>query len=248
MEKPASFDDLLKKHYPKAMTQEAFKEKVAHTLSIDHGLDLAKMLLTTSVCADDVIAVREEEAPSYQNKLKRDFLGPFSMGGLAGLPYSGLTGLTAAAHHIPEEGGSMLLAYGPHIGISDGGILGKLQRPGQGHESAACGALTLAVDHLRDSIEHIGDYDDDDMEQKTLERRLKPYRDEILKAKDPLKTATDITYQIIHSLIRRYVTVRKSEFLCEHIALAGGIIINTSPDRDDYIDLRHLEVLKVSDL
>lgn len=244
---PATLDDLLKKHYPSALTQPEFRELVRHTLACVHGLDVSKMLLATSVCADDVIAVREEDTPSHKAKFKRDFLGPFGMGGLAGLPYSGLTGMTAIAHHIPD-GGSLLLAYGPHIGISDQGVLGKLLRPGQGHDSAACGALTLAVEHLRASPDDIGAYDDDDMEQKVLERRLKPFRDAILAAENPLKAATDVAYQIIHGLIRRYVAARKQEFHCEHIALAGGIIINTSPDQNDYIDLRHLEVLHVNEL
>ena len=243
----ASFDTLLKKHYPQALTQPEFREKIRHTLAHGHDLDIAKILLITSICADDVIAVREEDTPSHKTRFKRDFLGPFSMGGLGGLPYSGLTGMKAAAHHIPD-GGALMLAYGPHIGISDEGVLGKLLRPGQGHESAACGALSLAVEHLAASPDQIGGYDDDDMEQRTLERRLKPFRDEILNAENPLKAATDRAYQIIHALIRRYVQARKQEFHCEHIALAGGIIINSSPHLVDYIDLRHLEVLKVADL
>lgn len=244
---PASFDQGLKKHYPNAMTQAEFMEHVRHTLANGHGMDIAKTLLLTSVCADDVIAIREEETPLHKVKFRKDFLGPFSMGGLAGLPYSGLTGMAAAAHHIPE-GGSLLLVYGPHIGISDEGVLGKLLRPGQGHESAACGSLTMAVEHLHAPTDKIGVYDDDDMEQRTLERRLKPFRDEILAAENPLEAATDVAYRIIHGLILRYVVARKPEFHCEHVALAGGIIINTSPERHDYIDLRHLEVLRVADL
>ena len=149
---------------------------------------------------------------------------------------------------LDEQGGSLLLVYGPHIGISDEGVLGKLLRPGQGHESAACGSLTMAVEHLHAPTDKIGVYDDDDMEQRTLERRLKPFRDEILAAENPLEAATDVAYRIIHGLILRYVVARKPEFHCEHVALAGGIIINTSPERHDYIDLRHLEVLRVADL
>jgi len=247
MDTSASFDEILKRHYPHAISQAEFREKIAHTLSHEYGLDIAKTLLTTSICADDVIAVREEETPLYHHKLKRDFLGPFSMGGLAGLPYSGLTGMKAVAHHIPD-GGSLLLAYGPHIGISDQGVLGKLRRPGQDHESAACGALTQAVENLLKSPDQIGAYDDDDMEQKTLERRLKPFRDQIISAVNPLKAATDVAYEIIHGLIRRYVVARKTEFKCEHIALTGGIMINTSPNQHDYMDVRHLEVLRVADL
>ena len=52
MDTPASFDELLKQHYPRAVTQAEFRDKVRHTLAHGHGLDNAKMLLATSVYAD----------------------------------------------------------------------------------------------------------------------------------------------------------------------------------------------------
>ncbi len=169
------------------------------------------------------------------------------MGGLAGLPYSGLTGMLTVGHHIPE-GGSVLIAYGPHIGISDQGELGKLQRPGQPDEFVACGALTLALRHFQSAPDYLPVYDDDDIEQMTLERRLLPFREHILAAGNPLKAATDCAYNIIHGLIGRYLRAQKKAFNCETIALAGGIVINTSPQQEDYIDLRNFSVRRVEEL
>jgi len=242
-----SLDDLIKRRYPNAMTETAFREKMRDSLAGEYHIDISKMLLATSVCADDIIAVRESETRSLKARLKNDFLGPFSMGGLAGIPYSGLTGTLTIAHHIPE-GGSVLIAYGPHIGMTDQGDLGKLLRPGQSHESAACGALTLALKHFHSSPGYQPAYDDDDTEQMTLERRLLPYREQILTAENPLQTATDIAYTIIHELIHRYIRAQKMEFNCEHLALAGGVVINTSPQHEDYIDLRHFSVWRVAEL
>ncbi len=247
MNKAPAFEDLLKRHYPNAITQAAFREKVRDRVANVQGIDISKMLLATSICADDIIAVREAETPAHKAKFKGDFLGPFSMGGLAGLPYSGLTGMSAIAHHIPD-GGSLLIGYGPHIGINDKGELGKLLRPGQHHESSACGALTLAVEHLKSSADYEPPYDDDDTEQMTLERRLLPHREAILAAENPLHAATEVSYGIIHGLIDLYVNARKAQFNCEHIALAGGIVINTGPQHEDFIDLRHLSILRVADL
>jgi len=244
-----SLDRLIKKHYPNATTEVAFIERVWQILGDERHIDLSKVLLANSVCADDVIPIRESEIPlpKIKGKLKQHFLGPFSMGGLAGIPYSGLTGVLTVAHHIPE-GGAALIVYGPHIGITDQGELGKLLRPGQQRESAACGALTLALKHFQSAPDYVPAYNDDDTEQMTLERRLLPFREQILAAEKPLQAATEITYTIIQELIHRYVRAQKKEFSCEYLALAGGIVINTSPEYEDYVDLRHLSVKRVSDL
>jgi len=247
MSATASFEDRVKQHYPKAITQSAFREKMRDELANGHSIDISKVLLATSVCADDIIAVRGPEMPSHKTRLKQDFLGPFSMGGLAGLPYSGLTGMLTVGHHIPE-GGSVLIAYGPHIGISDQGEPGKLLRPGQPVESSACGALTLALKHFQSSQDYRPAYDDDDTEQMTLERRLLPFRGHILAADHPLKAATDCAYNIIHGLIGRYLHAQKKAFNCNTIALAGGVIINTGSQHEDYFDLRHFSVRRVEEL
>lgn len=245
----SSLDRLIKKHYPAAMTELTLIERVGQLLGDEYRIDLSKVLLANSVCADDVIPVRESEIPlaKVQGKLKKHFLGPFSMGGLAGIPYSGLTGMLTVAHHVPD-GGSALIVYGPHIGITDRGELGRLLRPGQHEESSACGALTLALKHFQSAPDYLPAYDDDDTEQMTLERRLLPFREQILAAEKPLPAATEIAYAIIHELIHRYVRTQKKEFTCEYLALAGGIVINTSPQNQDYVDLRHLGVLRVSEI
>lgn len=242
-------DQRIKKHYPDAITETAFIEQVWQLLGDEHPIDPAKILLANSVCADDVIPLRESEIPlaKLTGKLKKHFLGPFSMGGLAGIPYSGLTGVLTVAHHIPD-GGSVLIVYGPHIGITDQGEWGKLLRPGQHKESPACGALTLALKHFQSAPDYRPAYNDDDTEQMTLERRLLPFREKILTAEKPLQTATDVAFTIIHELIHRYVHTQKKEFNCEYLALAGGIVINTSPEHEDYVDLRHLNVVPVSEI
>lgn len=86
----------VQRHYPGAITEIEFVERLRAGL-LEHGVDLSKLLLATSVCADDIIPMRESETPLAKTKarLKKEFLGPFAMGGLAGLPYSGLTGMQA---------------------------------------------------------------------------------------------------------------------------------------------------------
>lgn len=243
-----ALEKAIKKHYPNAIPETEFVQRLRDSLAKQRGIDLEKLLLATSVCADDIILLRQPEGSSRQTKglFKREFLGPFSMGGLAGLPYSGLTGMMTIGHHIPD-GGSVLIVYGPHIGISEQGELGKLLRPGQCDESPACGALSLALRHFQSSPDYHPDYNDDDTEQMTLERRLLPFRAAILAAEHPLWTATEYAYATIHELIHRYLDKQKAHFHCEYLALAGGIVINTGPGHEDYIDWRHFTVRRLGD-
>jgi hypothetical protein len=244
---PTPIEHLIRMHYPRALSETAFRDHVFRFLATEHPVDVSRVLLAISQCADDVNAVGDANVTVVKQHLTKKLLGPFEMGGLAGIPYSGLTGILTIAHHIPD-GGSALIVYGPHIGITDRGELGKLLRPGQQVESAACGSLTRAVQHFASSPDYQPAYDEDDAEQMLLERRLLPYRDQILAAAHPLKTATDILYTLIHELIHRYLCVQKAEFDCEFLALAGGVAINTSPRHADYVDLRHLSMIRLADL
>jgi hypothetical protein len=62
--------------------------------------------------------------------------GPFNFGGLAGLPFTGITGLNAFAHHVPEEG-TALLFVGPHIGYNEKEGWGKILRHDQKYTPVA---------------------------------------------------------------------------------------------------------------
>jgi len=242
MPNPSPIEPLIKTHYPQALSETAFRDHIFQFLEKEHCGDVSRVLLGISQCADDVNAVHDADVTLVRRHFSSKLLGPFEMGGLAGMPYAGLTGMLTIAHHIPD-GGSALIVYGPHIGITDQGELGKLLRPGQHRESPACGSLTLAVQHLASFPDYQPVHDDDDAEQRMLERRLLPYREQILGAAHPLKAATDIVYILIHDLILRYASAQEREFRCQFLALAGGVSINTGPQYEDYVDLRHLSVL-----
>lgn len=247
MNSSAAVEQRVRSHYPHALSETAFRDRVFQFLDKEHCGDVSRVLLAISQCADDVNAVHDADVTLVKRHFRGKLLGPFEMGGLAGMPYAGLTGVSTIAHHIPD-GGSALIVYGPHIGMTEQGELGKLLRPGQHLESAACGSLTLAVRHLGSSPDYQPPDNEDDAEQMLLERRLLPYRDEILAAAHPLKAATDVAYTLIHELLHRYLRARKDDFRCEFLVLAGGVAINTDPRYEDYVDLRHLCVLRLAEI
>ena len=232
------FDQVVKSHFPDAMDAKDTSIHYLGKMQIEHKLDISKVLMATSVCSDDI----NIPSTTFFNVL----FGPFIMGGLGGLPFAGQTGMTAFAHHIPDEG-SAFIFYGPHIGITLEGDLGKMYRPRQEDTGNSCGALMLALDRFKD-----GNYapviNDDDYQQMKLEESLLPQRTKILESDNQAKAITEATYEIIHSKIKQHLKSCKKEFHVDKVTLLGGIIINTDYGLDDYFDARNFEVIDIKSL
>jgi hypothetical protein len=227
------------KEYPNAETGENVTNKYLNFLEKEYQSDLAKMLFATSLCSDDV-----NVSTDFRKVLAR----PFTMGGLGGLPYSGLTGMVAFAHHIPD-GGDAFIFYGSHIGITDDGELGKMRRPGQSKLTNSCGALMLGLERLQQQSEvYVPINSEIDYQQILLERTVTPYKQRILEAENPKKEITEVFYEEIHKKIQLLVKMSKKEFPCERIFLLGGIIINTSPEFNDMVDVRNFQVININEI
>jgi hypothetical protein len=227
------------KEYPNAMAGSDVTDKYLGFLSDEFKSDLNKMLFATSVCSDDV-----NVSTDFRRVLKR----PFSMGGLGGLPFAGYTGMVAFAHHIPD-GGDGFVFYGPHIGITSDGRLGRMIRQGQSHETNSCGALMLALDRMKNGGHSpLIDNDKLDIEQIHLEEALLPFKDRILAADNQAKEVTEVAMEVIHRRIKKLSGMAKKEFHCKRIFCLGGVIINTDPGEPDYVDVRHFSMYNVEDL
>lgn len=232
------FDEIVKAHFPKAMDAKDTSIHYLGKMQIEHNIDISKVLMATSVCSDDI----NVPSTTFFNVL----FGPFIMGGLGGLPFSGQTGMTAFAHHIPDAG-SAFIFYGPHIGITLDGDLGKMYRPRQEETGNSCGALMLALSRFQDS-NYRPVMNDDDYQQMKLEESLLPYRKEIQDSDNPEKAITEATYEIIDKKIHEYIKSCKGEFHVDKVTLLGGIIINTDYGLDDYFVAKNFEVIDVNSL
>ncbi len=210
-------------------------------------MSMSHVLLATSVCADDIVFLTDVAGNIETRRAAQVMLGLFEMGGLAGLPFAGKTGMTAFAHHVPDQGAACIV-YGPHIGMTDAGQLGKVLRHGQHEATTACGALGVAIKRFSAMPDYQPVLDEDDSQEGLLELRLKPFMPQVLAAPNPLQAAAEVAYAITHDLIYRYVAAVKQQFRCKHIALIGVVIVNTSPASDDFVDLRHSAVLRLADL
>ncbi len=232
------FDQIVKSHFPNAMDAKDTSIHYLGKMQNEYKIDVSKVLMATSVCSDDI----NVPSTSFFNVL----FGPFIMGGLGGLPFVGQTGMTAFAHHIPDEG-SAFIFYGPHIGITLEGDLGKMYRPRQEETGNSCGALMLALNRLQDE-NYKPQLNEDDYQQMKLEESLLPYREQIIESNNQQKAITEATYEVINKKIYNYLETCKNEFNVDKVTLLGGIIINTDYGLDDYFDKRNFEVVSVKDL
>ncbi|MEM9857477.1 MAG: hypothetical protein AAF843_08980 [Bacteroidota bacterium] len=232
------FDKVVKRYFPDAKDAKDTSIHYLGRMQIEHELDISRVLMATSVCSDDI----NVPSTTFFNVL----FGPFIMGGLGGLPFAGQTGMTAFAHHIPDEG-SAFIFYGPHIGITLDGELGKMYRPRQEETGNSCGALMLALSRFQDS-KYKPVLNDDDYQQMKLEESLLPYREQILESNNQAKAITEAAYDIINKKIHKHIENCKDEFHVNKITLLGGIIINTDYGLDDYFDSRNFEVIDLRSL
>jgi len=233
------FDQIVKKHYPNATDAKDTSIHYMGKMQNEYKIDVSKVLMATSVCSDDI----NIPSTTFFNVL----FGPFIMGGLGGLPFAGQTGMTAFAHHIPDEG-SAFIFYGPHIGVTLDGELGKMYRPRQDQPGNSCGALMLALSRFQGSGDYKPVLNDDDYQQMKLEESLLPYRDRILNSEHPQKEITEATYEIIDKKVHEHLVSCKNEFNVDKVVLLGGIIINTNFGLDDYFDAKNFEIIDVKSL
>lgn len=232
------FDQVVKQHFPDAKDAKDTSIHYLGKMQNEHKLDISKVLMATSVCSDDI----NIPSTTFFNVL----FGPFIMGGLGGIPFVGQTGMTAFAHHIPDEG-SAFIFYGPHIGVTLDGDLGKMYRPRQEETGNSCGALMLALSRLQDSG-YQPVLNENDYQQMKLEESLLPYREDIISSDNPQKAITEATYEIINKKIYEYIKTCKDEFPVDKVALLGGIIINTDYGLDDYFDAKNFEIVDLKSL
>ncbi len=232
------FDKVVKDHFPNALDAKDTSIHYLGKMQLEHKLDISKVLMATSVCSDDI----NIPSTTFFNVL----FGPFIMGGLGGLPFAGRTGMTAFAHHIPDEG-SAFIFYGPHIGVTLDGELGKMYRPRQEETGNSCGALMLALNRIQDAG-YTPTIVDEDYQQMKLEESILPQRETILGSDNQAKAITEAAYDVIHEKIYDHIKACKDEFHVDKVTVLGGIIINTDYGLDDYFDARNFEVIELDKL
>lgn len=223
------------KHFPNAILMSEVQKKILAKLETKK-IEPEQTLWATSICSDEVNNFLYEFNELFAGP------GPFRMGGISGLPFTGITGLKAFLSHVPTHGSAMIF-YGPHIGVSKNGLLGQVNRQNQFGLSTCCGSLVAALSAIENHNE-LPTNNPLDYQQARVIQHLHGNRDEILNSEFPLKNATDLAFEAIDRKLNLIIDSIKEELQDLKILLVGGIVINTDWNIEDYFDIRKSQFLE----
>lgn len=216
--------------YPGALSNKDLVSKVKALL--DKHAYGGTTLLASSLCCDEVNRVLEKDFSAIYGD-------NFSMGGLAGFAFGGVTSFGAMAHHIPKDG-SCLVVYGPHVGVDSDGVVGKIDRRGRDATGACCGSAAAAAGYVSKvfsgEIEPACIPNDPlDAQQTWVGKKLCVHGERLHKAEEPAVELPLALFDCQDELMKSIVSKGCGEVAGKGlIALLGGIQINTPAGTSDY--------------
>mmetsp|Transcript_38080 Transcript_38080/g.83477 ORF Transcript_38080/g.83477 Transcript_38080/m.83477 type:complete len:388 (-) Transcript_38080:213-1376(-) len=222
--------DAIEESFPGAQKNKELVGNIKSALKMyGYGKD---SLVATSFCADEVNRVLEHD-------LGKAFDHNFSMGGLAGFPFGGITSFGAMASHIPD-GGSCLVVFGPHVGVDSDGKVGTVERRGRENGGACCGSAIAASGYV--ASVHSGSATKygppevpDDAQQNFVGTALLPYAAALESAGDKMVELPYALYDAQKKLMDTIVSAGAANVAGDgKTAVLGGIQINTPPGKSDY--------------
>jgi hypothetical protein len=236
----ALFEDAPKKEYafvgnvqtffPGALSNLELETKVVSILA-EKGFTADNTLLATSLCCDELARRLEDDFEKIYGK-------NFNLGGLSGFPFAGNSGFGAMAAHIPDDG-SCLLIYGPHVGISKTGVVGKVERSGIKLVDTCCGSAVAASNYLKGitnggatintKIKSFTDF-----QQGAVQELILPHGKRLSNAQNSMVELPYALYDSQDILMQEIVKKGAAGAKKNGIALLGGLQINTAPDTFDY--------------
>ena len=217
--------------------------------------------LAFSVCPDDLN--RLDSRKTIERALVKQYDGEFHLGSLGAYPIAGKTGIVAASHHAPaiieQDGsaeGNLIIFASAHVGFQpdDGGLFGKVKRPGQEKITTCCGAMMGFLRRLKESkstsifnsnIENRIDIAREVFFSE-LASNFTPELTRLLSIKEENRQVIElskINYALISLKLKEIVTsfVNENDFEGQ-IALIGGITVNLT--EEDHFIWKEFEVLK----
>lgn len=229
------FDTNLRSIFPQAISNYDLAIRVVQTL--DHrGFSASNTLLTTSLCSDELA-----------KQLSDDFGGiygnSFNLGGLAGFPFAGNIGFQTMCGHIPDGGGCLLL-YGPHVGVTADGIIGKVEREGVSKSDICCRSAIEALNFVTGQTNTgVADFAFTDLQQSAVQNLVAPLSDRLVASQNPMGELPFAIYdtqtELIDSIVREGIGGIKER----GIAILGGVQINTSPRYMDYFQPMRFDLI-----
>lgn len=224
-----SFEATVQSHFGGAISNQDLVTSTARLLA-SQGFHGENTLLATSLCCDELARQLEDDFNGiYGNN--------FNLGGLAGFPFAGKTGFGAMAAHIPDDG-FCLLVYGPHVGVSADGTVGKVERSGIALVDTCCGSAVAAsgyVDAIMSGTKPVSTSIQTflDFQQQGVQELILPHGKRLADAENRMVELPYALYDSQDVLLTEIVQTLSTS-IKRGLAMLGGIQINTGPDTPDY--------------
>jgi len=129
--------------------------------------------------------------------------------------------------------------YGPHVGVSKSGQVGKVERSGIKLVDNCCGSAIAASNYLKGIVEGgatittaIQEFTD--FQQGAVQELILPHGKRLTDAKDRMVELPYALYDSQDVLMQAIVQKGAGGIKKNGLALLGGIQINTAPDTLDY--------------
>lgn len=223
------FEAIVQGYFPGAIANQDLVATSARLLA-SKGYHGENTLLATSLCCDELARQLEDDFNGiYGNN--------FNLGGLAGFPFAGKTGFGAMAAHIPDDG-FCVVVYGPHVGISADGTVGKVERSGIALVDTCCGSAVAAsgyVDAIMSGTKPMSTSIQTflDFQQQGVQELILPHGKRLADAENRMVELPYALYDSQDVLLTEIVETLSTS-IKRGLTMLGGIQINTGPDTPDY--------------
>jgi len=215
----------LHQYFPGALPGQAVHKRSVQVLE-KYGFTVENTLLGTSFCSDEI----NNEDNCMSTLMQRHWGAGFPMGGISGTPFSGKTGFGAFSSHVADEG-HILVAFGPHVGISKDGEVGKCERRGQANVSGACGAVIGAYNAILAGAASEDGSEAYDMQFDYCKRKIAPHAESISRTENPMASLSHQSYEMVKDAMFLCVN---NDFGNGYLCLLGGIQINMPAPYEDH--------------
>jgi hypothetical protein len=144
-----NFKSTMLNYFPKALSTSDVSIKVRAALAA-RGFTRYNTLFGTSTSPDEINSKPKESIGTVLGDYLSKNVGVYAMGGLGGLPLMGVRGMEDFLSHCPHKGKAFIL-FGPNVGISNGGTIGKIERLGQAKLSECCEPSLFTITQIQEA-------------------------------------------------------------------------------------------------
>lgn len=221
-----SWIQAVKGYFPTAVSRQQLFDRANLALT-KKGLTSNNTLFAECLCRDEI-------NKSAIRQMGRRWGESFNLSGLAGFPISGVTGFSAYANHVPDNG-YLFVLFGPHVGVDSEGKIGSIKREGMAGASSSCGSLLHYMSKVTQSSDYFPKFESYDAGQYLVESSLHGEQQKFLKANDPITAITELAFEKIEQNLLD-VIARVSP--ANDIYLLGGILVNSPAEQEDHFVLK----------